>query len=108
MQQKQSVIVQAASRNFHICPVVFIADMFDHAHRNDPVELFIDVPVILQSDLYRQARAQRFCQLNLLFRNRNTDNFHPVFFGGVFGQTAPPAADIQHLHPGLQSQLPAD
>lgn len=39
---------------FHIGSVIFIADMLEHANRNNMIKFLMNIPVILQSDFNRQ------------------------------------------------------
>src|SRR5208337_1452502 len=94
--------------DLHIGPVILEPDMFKHPDRNDMVERFINVPVILQSDLNRQPYAQFLAELHLFSGYGNTYCSCPIFLCRIFYEAAPPASNIEHPVAGLQVELPAD
>lgn len=95
-------------RNFKESPVVFVADVLEHAQGGDAVEGPDNVTVILQTDFYRQALARLLSQLHLLPRKGDTDDPRAVFFGRKPGQASPAAADVKHGHSRLKSKFAAN
>ena len=108
VQQKQPAVAQAPLHHGHVGGVVLPANVFKHAQRHDMVEGLIEVAVVLQTNLHRQALATPPGQLGLLAGDRDADHLRTVTLGGELGKTAPAAADIQHPFTGLQADLAAD
>ena len=101
VQQAEAARPQAAVHDLHVGPVVVHPDVLEHADRDHPVEASLDLAVVLQADLDRQAAADLARELDLALGNRDPRHPHPVGFSGVAGEPAPAAADVEDPHPGL-------
>ncbi|MNV10863.1 hypothetical protein D3C71_1014050 [compost metagenome] len=100
--------MQAAPRHVEVAAVVLVADVFEHAHREDRIEGLVDVVVILQADLDGQASAQLACVVGLLLRDGDAHPGHAIALGRELQRLAPAAADIQYVLTGAQAELAAD
>ena len=104
---------QRLRRGLHQTLVVAIADVFDHADRDDLVEdpaklLVIELPIVAAGNGHRQAVAAIFRVCRLFQRNRNADHFDAVDARRIVREAAPAAADVQHTFAALQLELAAD
>ena len=72
------------------------------------VERLVDVPIVLQADFDRQARAHPPGMLGLFARNRQSYAGHAETLGGVTQRAAPAAADVEDPLSPLQAQLATD
>src|SRR5699024_1077424 len=82
--------------------------MFKHAQRNDFVKRFVNITIILQANFNGKFLAALLCQLLLLFRDGESNNFHIVIFGGILGKASPPAPNVQHTLSGREFGFLAD
>ena len=92
-------------------------DVLEHADAGDLVEVrraeaLLEFAIIELQDLdaIRQSgvRDTFACQFELAVRQRDADRVHAVVLGGVQGQPAPAAADVEEAFAGAQTQLAAD
>ena len=88
---------------------VFLAHRLEHLDRGDAVIGAALVAVILQLDLHpvRQPRLghPRHGIIVLRLRNGQTGHAQPALPGGIFRESAPAAADFQHMIAGLRPHL---
>ncbi len=88
------------------------ADMFEHADRDDPVELARHMAVIDQLELYLVGDAAFLGaaagNLQLLLRQRDAEHLGPGLLVEIQRHAAPAAADIEHGHARLQRELRGD
>src|SRR6202166_2785273 len=85
------------------------ADMLEHADRYDAVEAAIGIAIVdqVESGIPRKPALDRpvLGALVLLLRQRDTGHLRAGNFRKIERQTAPAAADIEHLGPGLDAEL---
>ena len=86
-----------------------LADVLHHADRSHSVERARDVAIIhqLEPDTVRNARLRRALsgKLELLDGQCDAEHIHVRDAVQVQRQPAPAAADVEHLHAGLETQL---
>ena len=82
--------------------------MLEHADGIHRVERFVDIAVILQAYLDRQAGAQRARKFGLFLRDGDADTFDAIVFCGVLQCFTPAAADVEYALPRFELQLAAD
>ena len=88
------------------------AEMLDQADAGDPVELALDVAIILQLELHPVGDAQLggalVGEFDLVRRQRDAEHVDVVMAVQIQSEPAPAAADVEHLHAGLEVQLGGD
>ena len=82
--------------------------MFEHANAHDAIKWLCEVTVVLETDFDGETAAKFGCMTTLLLRDSDPNNAASVVFGCVFGEPTPSAANIQEMHPFLESELAAD
>ena len=87
-------------------------EMLDQADAGDPVELPFDVAIILELELHPVRDAQfggaLVGKFDLVGRQRDAEHVDIVMAVQIEREPAPAAADVEHLHAGLQVQLGGD
>ena len=112
VNQGHAVVVQQAMDGLEIGPEVRRADVFQHADRDDAVELLVQVAIVGQAEvgLVGQARllGALLGQGQLLGRQGDPGHLGAEVLGQGHGEAAPARADVQRLHARLDQQLAAD
>lgn len=108
VQQEQSIVGQAALGHVHVGRVVLAAHVLEHAEAHDTVEAAVEIAVVGEPDLDRQAGAPRAHEVGLLCRDGGAGALHAVALGREPHEASPSAADVQHAHAWLESELAAD
>ena len=87
-------------------------DVFEHADRNDPVELPVDVPIILQQKSGALAQSLFRSPLvgngMLLLRQRHAGDIGAAELGEIEPKTAPAAPHVEHALIAPKPQLRGD
>ena len=112
VDQGHAILGQPVAHGVEIGPVMRHADMFEHADRDDAVELPGHVAVIAQLEFHFVRQPLGLGALGgpgMLFgREGDAQNLRSVIAREAERQPAPPAADLEHAHSGLQQQFPGD
>src|SRR5690606_4429113 len=108
MVQEQAVVGEQPTHVLEVRAVIAPTDVLEHPERVDAIESSLQRSVILQQDGHRQALAARAGGLRLIFRDRHARHAHTIPFRGKLRRTAPPTADIEHAHTGLETKLAAN
>ena len=105
MQQEEAVVGEQLAHGLHEGAVVLEAHVLEHSDRDDAVEGVVYLAIVLQPYVHGQITLVLVRVVDLLLRDGYADHLAAVVFGHVAGRAAPAAADVQHAHPRLESQL---
>ena len=108
VHHEQAVVLDDAAGLLEIGPVVLVADVLEHAHRDDVVGLALELAVVLDPELDRQVLVALAAVGGLVGRDGDADAAGAVFLGGKAHEGAPAAADVPDQLAGLQADLAAD
>ena len=81
--------------------------MLEHPDRVHPVELLVDLAIVLHADFDREAGTPFAGQSGLLDRDGEPDDLTTAVLGEVLGGAAPPATDVEQAHARFERQLVA-
>ena len=109
VHERDAVVAEIAVDDVHEVPMILPPDVFAHANRNDGVVAAGDVAVVLQADLDGQLERIGFClpPLLLFSGDGHAEHLTPVPLRSVDREAAPPASEIEHLHPWREADLAA-
>ncbi len=108
VHHEQAIVLDHRAGLFEIGPVVLVADVLEHAHRDDLVGLALEQAVVLDLELDGQVLVALAAIGGLVGRDGDADAARAVFFGGKAHEGAPAAADVPHQLAGLEADLAAD
>jgi hypothetical protein len=108
VQQEQAVVLDDFAGLLEVGPEIAMADMLEHAHRDDVVGLAVELAVVLDLELDRQVLVPLAAIGGLVRRHRDANAVGLIFFRGKAHEGAPAAADVPHLLSRLQADLAAD
>ncbi|MDD2659073.1 MAG: hypothetical protein PHY54_05235 [Methylococcales bacterium] len=108
MQEKQAIILEASSSNFHILIVILKAYMLKHSDRDNMIKRFIEIPVICKTYFNRQIGAYLPAQGDLFAGKGYSYARNIIMFNSVLYEPAPSAADIENSLAGPEVKFSAD
>ena len=112
MDQRHTFWLKCVVYLFEKGGILWLADMFHHAHRHDAFKVVRHRAVILQAKRHPVGKAQVFCALaggvQLYLRQRHPCDMHIMTNGKPHGQPAPTAANVQDPHAWTQAKLGRD
>ncbi|CAG0880821.1 unnamed protein product [Cyprideis torosa] len=74
LDQMQTIVLQAAVRDFEVVAVVLFANVFEHSHRETSVEFSTGISVVFQTDFNGKTCTDLSGKLGLFFGNRVANN----------------------------------
>lgn len=83
VEQKEPIGFQTSFYHSHVGPIIGRSHMFEHPNRGDAIKLFIDIAIILQSNLNWKTTVPFSAECSLLFRDSQAHNFCPIFGSGA-------------------------
>jgi hypothetical protein len=108
VEQEQSIGTQQLARFLEVRAVVAHPHVLEHTEGIDGVVVAAHAAVVLQLDVYRQARATALCGLLLVLRYRHAGYSSAIALGHELRGSSPAAADVEDPHPSLEPQLARD
>ena len=108
VEEAEALGAEAAVDGLHKGAEVFVADVFEHADRDDAVEGFVDLAEVLEADLDGEVGAGGAGPVVLLGGEGDAGDVGAVALGHEAREAAPAAADVEDGHAGVEFEFAAD
>jgi hypothetical protein len=110
VQHRNTARLQQLRDLAEVLVAVTAPHVFEHSHADDAIERFsLQVLVVDQAELHQVVHSLALGEfagtLELFLAERDTQHLHAVLLCRGHRQVTPAAADVQHTHAELQTQL---